>query len=94
MLGTYDAILQTHQRAISKAEPLRYSRAGNQLRATTNINGSSQDVIQLHQDLLVALQNLGYHHLVELYLKGFAIQSADKFPELSGTSISRFKQVE
>lgn len=86
MLGTYDAILQTHHRAVAKAEPLRYSRTGSNLRTTTNINGSSQDVIQLHQDLLVALQNLGYHHLVELYLKGFAIQSADKFPELSGTS--------
>jgi hypothetical protein len=49
--------------------------------------GSNQDVMQLHQDLLVALQNLGYHHLVELYLKGFAIQSADKFPELSGKII-------
>ena len=86
MLGTYNAILQTHHRTVAKTEPLKYSRAGsNPPRSTTTISRSNQDVIQLHQDLLVALQNLGYHHLVELYLKGFAIQSADKFPELSGT---------
>jgi hypothetical protein len=40
-------------------------------------------ILIFFQSFLCSLQNLGYHHLVDYYLKGFTAQYTIHFPELS-----------
>jgi len=74
-LGAYNVLLQNSQVQYANAQPPSV--------INKNDEGLPSLPISLYQNFLTSMQNLGYHHLIDFYLKGFAAQYVNHFANLS-----------